>query len=183
MASVTAAARRHCRSRPVPALPRIRPVMTRSVSRRHRYWRSISPPVAAMLAMSRLRASHVRAPEHSVRGQMRGLRNERDAGAGTAHVELAPDCWEYRATRRTAARSKRRRPVLIAPCLAARREASSTGAMPAMRQDDRQELPLKPAPPDAAQIGQAVPHQRPDIGVHDRGRDTLIFLDLRQHVA
>ena len=33
------------------------------------------------------------------------------------------------------------------------------------------------------EIGEIAPHDRFDIGVHDRGRDALIFLDLRQHVA
>jgi hypothetical protein len=33
------------------------------------------------------------------------------------------------------------------------------------------------------EIFQIAPHDRLDIGIHDRGRDTLIFLDLRQHVA
>ena len=33
------------------------------------------------------------------------------------------------------------------------------------------------------EIGQIAPHHRFDVSVHDRGRDALIFLDLRQHVA
>ena len=33
------------------------------------------------------------------------------------------------------------------------------------------------------EVGQIAPHDRLDIGVHDGGRDALILLDLRQHVA
>ena len=52
-----------------------------------------------------------------------------------------------------------------------------------MRQDDEEsslEARLGETP---LEMGQIVPHQRPDIGVDDRGRDPLIFLDLRQHIA
>ncbi len=66
---------------------------------------------------------------------------------------------------------------------AASREASSTGAMPPCDSTTKR-LPLKPASTRrCSQIGQIAPHHRFDIGVHDRGRDALIFLDLRQHVA
>ena len=53
----------------------------------------------------------------------------------------------------------------------------------AMRQDHEQRALESRFGKTLLQIGQIVPHQRPDIGVHDRGRDPLIFLDLRQHVA
>ena len=86
-------------------------------------------------------------------------------------------------------RSAQRRPPDMPPAgpdstvPAASREASSTGAMPPCDSTTNR-LPLNPASvKPLLEIGQIAPHDRFDIGVHDRGRDALIFLDLRQHVA
>ena len=86
-------------------------------------------------------------------------------------------------------RSAHRRPPEMPPAgpdstvPAASRAASSTGAMPPCdRMMKRRALEARLGEA-LFEIGQIVPHQRPDIGVHDRGRDPLIFLDLRQHIA
>ena len=66
---------------------------------------------------------------------------------------------------------------------AASREASPTGAMPPCDSTTNR-VPLKPAWLQALlEILQIALHDRRDIGVHDRGRDPLVFFDLRQHIA
>ena len=52
-----------------------------------------------------------------------------------------------------------------------------------MRQHDEQAALEAGLGQALREIGEIAPHDRFDIGVHDRGRDALIFLDLRQHVA
>jgi len=52
-----------------------------------------------------------------------------------------------------------------------------------MRQHDKQTAFKSGFSKTLRETGEIAPHDRFDIGVHDRGRDALIFLDLRQHVA
>ena len=132
--------------------------------------------------MSRL-CSAMRWPPHAAAGQRR-LAVRR---SGRCRSRCRP--CRTASGRRMPTRSSSVRPPATPPAgpdstaPAASREASSTGAMPPC------DCTIKTTALEA-RLGQAAVRdwsdsaaRRLDIGVHDRGRDALIFLDLRQHVA
>ena len=120
--------------------------------------------------------------EHAVGGQRRlPVRDQRDIGAGPAHVERhqignAEQIGAATAAGNAAGRSRQHRARGKTRGFSDRRHA-------AMRQHDEQTALEAGLVKTLLEIGQIAPHDRLDIGVHDRGRDALIFLDLRQHVA
>ena len=120
--------------------------------------------------------------QHAVGGKRcLPFRDQRDIRAGAAHVERheignAEEIGAAPAAGNAARRTRQHRARGKPRGLLHRRHA-------AMRQHDEQaalEAGLNEA---LLQIGQIAPHHRLDISVHDGGRDALIFLDLRQHVA
>ena len=120
--------------------------------------------------------------QHAV-GRKRCLptRYQRDVGAGAAHVERheignTEQFGAAAAAGDTAGRSRQYRARSKPRGFLKRSHA-------AVRQD-YEEIALESGFGQARfEIVQIAPHHRLDIGIHDRGRDALIFLDLRQHVA
>ena len=120
--------------------------------------------------------------EHAVGGQ-RGLavRNQRDIRAGATHVERhqignAEQVGAATAAGNAAGRAGQHRACGKPRGFFHRRHA-------AMRQHDKETALEARLVKTLFEIGQIAPHDRLDISVHDRGRDALILLDLRQHVA
>ncbi len=106
--------------------------------------------------------------------------NQRDVGAGPAHVERDQIARIDQPRRMDAAGHTAGRPGEHR----ARRQPASFGDWrhAAMRLDD-QGRPLIPGRGEPLfEPPQIAGHGRPDIGVHDRGRDPLEFLDLRQYL-
>ena len=172
--------RRHCRSRPDPgSSPRFpaRPAACGC----HRRWQSNRR--RPRCSQCRGCAARCAGPRACRRPTARPVRPR----SAKCRCEVPPMSNGTRSG--MPSRSAQRRPPDMPPAgpdstvPAASREASSTGAMPPCDSTTNR-LPLSPASVKALrEIGEIAPHDRFDIGVHDRGRDPLIFLDLRQHVA
>jgi hypothetical protein len=122
------------------------------------------------------------AGEHAVVRQ-RGVpvRDQRNVGRGSAHVERDEirDAEQVGATppaRHAAGRPRQYRACRQPRSFLDRRHAT-------MRQHDKQTASKSSLGKTLRETGEITPYDRFDIGVHDRGRDALIFLDLRQYVA
>ncbi len=109
------------------------------------------------------------------------LLHQRDVGGGAADVEgdeiLPQPARRQRHARGDTARRARQRRAGGQP----RRFLDRRHA--AMRQNDEDRPAIARLVQPPAQTREIARHDRPDIGVHARGRDALVLLDLRQHLG